>query len=161
MRKDNGPSRLRLRTYALTLLRATVGVIMATHGWMKLTDIAGTQRGFEQIGIPLPGVAAYLATVAEFLGGLGLIVGLLTPIAAFGVLVVMLVAIFAVHWPNGLLAQRGGFEYPLVLAAVALFFMLRGAGPLSMDAWLARRRGGTRAVRASLPPGQHPLEVLP
>ena len=159
MRKND--SRLRLRTYALTLLRATVGVIMATHGWMKVTHIASTQRGFADIGIPFPEVAAYFAAAAEFLGGLGLIVGLLTPIAAFGVLVVMLVAIFSVHWRNGLLAQEGGFEYPLVLAAVGLFFMLRGAGPLSVDAWLARRRGGTRAVRASVPPGQHPLEVLP
>jgi putative oxidoreductase len=159
MRKNH--SRLRLRTYALTLLRITVGLVMVTHGWMKMTDIAGTQRGFAQIGIPFSELAAYLAAAGEFLGGLGLIVGLLTPIAAFGVLAVMLVAIFSVHWRNGLLAQQGGFEYPLVLAAVALFFMLRGAGPVSLDAWLARRRGGTRTVRASVPPGQHPLEVLP
>src|SRR5262245_44850697 len=151
MRKNN--SRLRLRTYALTLLRVIVGFVMATHGWMKLVDIAGTQRGFAQIGIPFPEVAAYLAVAGEFLGGLGLIVGLLTPIAALGVLAVMVVAIFFVHWRNGLLGLRGGFEYPLVLAAVALFFMLRGAGPVSLDAWLARRRGGTRAVRASVPPG--------
>jgi putative oxidoreductase len=76
------------------------------------------------------------------------LIGLLTPIAAFGVACVMAVAILAVHGSNGLFAQDNGFEYPLTLFATAVFFLLRGPGPLSADA-LMRRASRTRGVDSS------------
>lgn len=125
--------------YALTLLRVTVGVIMVVHGWSKLTGYAEWSGTLESMGLPLAEVLAPLAIAGELGGGLGLILGALTPIAAAGVLTTMLVAIFTVHIDHGLLAENGGFEYPLTLAAVSLFFLVRGAGPFSVDHWVFGR----------------------
>jgi putative oxidoreductase len=132
---------------SLTGLRLGVGIIMVVHGWSKLTDVAGWQANLVGMGIPLPEIAGWLTIAGELLGGAGLLVGLLTPLAAFGVLCVMVGAIFLVHLENGLLASNNGFEYPLTLALVAAYFMIRGAGPVSLDAVLFK----TRAARHGAP----------
>lgn len=129
-----------LRPGALTLLRVTVGVIMVVHGWLKLTGYEGWQQNLAGMGVPLPEIAAPLAVAGELAGGVGLILGALTPVAAFGVLCVMLVAIFQVHLGNGLLAKNGGFEYPLTLAVISLFFIVRGGGPISVDRLIFGRK---------------------
>jgi putative oxidoreductase len=132
-------SQQRAEAVALTALRIVAGVILAVHGAMKLMDIPGTAQGFAALGIPYPDRAVYLAIAGELGGGLGLIVGLLTRVAALGVLSAMAVAIGYVHVGHGLLAKNGGWEYPLVLGLVALYFVTRGAGPASVDAWFSRR----------------------
>lgn len=132
----------------VTLLRIGTGLILAVHGAMKAMDVPGTAQGFAQLGIPYPQYAVYLAIAGELLGGLGLLVGLLTRVAAFGALCSMGVAIFFAHWGHGLLLKSGGFEYPLVLALVSLFFITHGAGPVSLDALAARRRE-TRPYRTA------------
>jgi putative oxidoreductase len=124
---------------ALTALRLGVGAIVAVHGWAKLSDIAGTTRSFELLAMPAPQLLVYLAIAGEFLGGLGLVVGLLTRVAALGPLCTMLVAILTVHLGHGLLAKNGGYEYPLVLLLVSGFFAVSGAGPWSFDALLEKR----------------------
>jgi putative oxidoreductase len=124
---------------ALTVLRFGVGAIMAVHGWAKLSDIAGTALSFEQLGLPAPKLLVCLAITGEFLGGLGLFVGLLTRVAALGPLCTMLVAILTVHLGHGLLAKNGGYEYPLILLLVSGFFAFNGAGPWSLDALLLQR----------------------
>jgi putative oxidoreductase len=124
----------------LTVLRVVVGVIMAVHGWMKVTDYSTWMQHVQQMSIPYPEFLGPISVAAELAGGIGLILGLLTPVAAFGVLCQMIVAIALVHAEHGLLAQNGGFEYPLTLAAVAFFFMLRGAGPVSLDHRIFSRR---------------------
>jgi putative oxidoreductase len=123
----------------LTALRIGVGAILAVHGAMKLMDVPGTAQSFAHLGIPYPQYAVYLAIAGELLGGLGLIVGLLTRVAAIGTLSAMAVAIVYAHLGHGLLAQNGGFEYPLMLALVSLFFVSHGAGPISLDAVAAHR----------------------
>lgn len=159
---DPGQTRAPL---TLTALRVGVGGIMVVHGSMKLGDVPGWVDTVTSLGIPIPQVAAWLAIAGEVLGGAGLVVGLLTPIAALGVLATMLTAIFTVHLDHGLLADRGGFEYPLTIALVAAFFIARGAGPFSLDAVLhgrARRptaqegAGGSRSIRTttSVPRGR-------
>jgi len=86
--------------------------------------------------------------MAEFLGGLGLIIGFLTRIAAFGVFVNMIVAILMVHSPNGFFmnwsgAQKGeGIEYHLLVLAITVVLMLRGAGAWSVDRILTQRQAG-------------------
>ncbi len=130
--------RSRLEPLALTLLRISTGIIMAAHGWDKLQNLNATVEQFGAMGIPKAGV--YLAIAGELGGGLGLIVGLLTPVAAFGVFCTMAVAILHVHLKNGLFAKDGGFEYPLTLAMVALYFIMRGAGPVSLDALFCRKK---------------------
>lgn len=125
---------------AVTVLRVGIGAILAVHGAMKLMDVPGTMQGFAHLGIPYPQYAVYLAIAGELLGGLGLIVGLLTRVAAVGTLSSMAVAIAYAHWGHGLLSQNGGFEYPLTLALVSLFFISHGAGPVSLDALASHRR---------------------
>lgn len=133
--KDRQPAVL-----ALTILRIGVGVVLIAHGWQKLSDVQGTAAMFAHHGIPHPTLSADLAILGEFFGGLGLALGVLTHLAALGPLLTMAGAIYFVHRDNGLFAQNGGFEYPLVLGLVALFFVVRGGGPLSVDAAFMHRR---------------------
>jgi putative oxidoreductase len=94
-------------------------------------------HGFESQGIPA--VFAFLAIAAEFFGGIGLIIGFLSRIAAFGITVNMIVAILAVNLQNGLSMnwsgqQKGeGFEYHLLVLAITISIMIVGAGAFSVD----------------------------
>ena len=136
----SGGVRKGFESLALTLLRISTGVIMAVHGWQKLMDIPQWIGKITEMGFPAPTAMAYLSIAGEFLGGLGLVFGFLTPLAALGVLAVMVVAIYKVHWPHGLLAMNNGFEYPMTLGFVALFFIFRGSGPLGIDALFCRKK---------------------
>jgi putative oxidoreductase len=133
-------SQRRAELVAATGLRIVVGLILATHGAMKLTDLHGTAQGFAQLGIPYPQYAAYFAVAGEFFGGIGLAVGLFTRLAAFGTLCTMAVAIGYVHIGHGLIAKNGGWEYPLTLALISLFFITHGAGNVSLDRLFTQRR---------------------
>jgi putative oxidoreductase len=148
---DAGPIRSVAGMTAYTLLRLVVGVIMVAHGAQKVTRVAAFEDTVADLGFPLPEVFARLAIAGELLGGAGLLVGLLTPIAAFGVLAVMVSAILTVHLDHGLFAERGGFEFPLTLACAALMFMLNGAGAFSLDAVIAKN-GGVRRVPSHVRP---------
>lgn len=129
-----------LEPLALTLLRIATGVIMATHGWQKFQDVPAWINTLQGMGVPAPQFSAYLSIAGELGGGLGLILGLLTPIAAFGVFCTMAVAVFKVHFKNGLLASANGFEYPMTLMLIGLYFIMRGAGPISLDALFCRKK---------------------
>ena len=128
----------------LTLLRLGLGIVFFAHGaqkvlgWFGGPGYAATMNMFTQhMGIPV--ALATIAIMAEFLGGIGLILGLLTRVAAFGIAVDMLVAMFMVHVPNGFFmnwtgAQRGeGFEFHLLAICIGLTVMVRGAGAFSID----------------------------
>lgn len=127
----------------LALLRLALGVVFFAHGaqkvlgWFGGLGYNGTLGMFAHMGIPE--VFAVLAILAEFLGGIGLILGFLTRIAAFGIAVDMLVAVALVHAPNGFFMnwtgnQRGeGFEFHVLAIAMALFAMVHGAGAFSID----------------------------
>ena len=128
----------------LTILRLVLGIVFFAHGAQKMLGwfggygFKGTMGFFtQQAHIPAP--LALLAICAEFFGGLGLIVGLLARVAAFGITCNMLVAILTVHLPNGLFMnwagnQKGeGYEYHLLAIAITLAIMIRGAGALSID----------------------------
>jgi len=129
---------------ATTILRLVLGIVFFAHGaqkalgWFGGYGFSGTM-GFFTETLHIPAVFAVLAIMAEFLGGLGLIFGLLTRIAAFGIAANMLVAIYAVHLPFGFFmnwsgAQKGeGFEYHLLVLAVTAFLMIKGAGAASLD----------------------------
>ena len=139
----------RAEDVAVTGLRVMVGIIFAVHGALKVMDVPGTVQGFAQLGIPYPQYAVYLAIAGEFLGGLGILVGLLTRVAALGAMCSMAVAIGYAHLDHGLLAKNGGWEYPLVLALVALYFVTHGAGPASIDALIKRGRRSAPQPRSS------------
>ena len=134
--------------WVLTTVRVVLGVVLFAHGAQKLLGWFGgpgfsaTLRTFrDQLRMPV--VLACLAIGAEFFGGLGLIVGLLTRVAALGIIITMTVAIFMVHSKFGFFMnwsgnQRGeGFEYHLVVIALAVVVMVKGAGAFSFDSALS------------------------
>lgn len=134
----------------LLALRLALGVIFFAHGaqkalgWFGGPGLAASVGGMGHMGIAPP--LAYLAIAAEFLGGLGLIFGVLARLSALGILVDMVVAVLLVHAKNGFfmnwqvqaghVAARGeGFEYHLLAIAIALMILLAGPGRLAlMDA---------------------------
>ena len=129
---------------ATTILRWVLGVIFFAHGAQKLLGWFGGYgfngtMGFFTGVMHIPAVFAFLAIAAEFFGGLGLILGLFTRLAAFGVLCNMIVAVAMVHrhfgfWMNWTGAQKGeGFEYHLLLIAASVFLIIHGAGAASID----------------------------
>jgi putative oxidoreductase len=134
----------------LALVRLGLGIVMFPHGAQKMLGWFGghgfdaTMASFTQHqGIPAP--LAFLAIAAEFFGSIGLILGCLSRIAAFGIFCTMTVAVLTVHLPNGFFmnwegAKRGeGFEYHLLAIAMALAVILGGAGAASIDRMIARR----------------------
>jgi putative oxidoreductase len=134
--------------FTLTIVRLVLGIVFFAHGAQKMLGwfggygFTGTMGFFtHQMGIPAP--LAFLAIAAEFFGGLGLLVGLLSRVAAFGIAVNMLVAILTVHIHNGFFMnwtgnQKGeGFEYHLLAIALLVVVMVKGAGALSIDRVLA------------------------
>jgi len=136
--------------FGLTILRLVIGVVFFAHGAQKMLGwfggygFHGTMGFFtQQMGIPAP--FAFLAICAEFFGGLGLIVGLLSRIAAFGIMCNMIVAVLTVHARNGFFMnwsgqQKGeGFEYHLLALAGLLVILIKGAGALSIDHALSGR----------------------
>jgi putative oxidoreductase len=133
---------------ATTILRLVLGVIFFAHGAQKLLGWFGGYgfngtMGFFTGVMHIPAVFAFLAIAAEFFGGLGLILGLFTRLAAFGVLCNMIVAVAMVHshfgfWMNWTGAQKGeGFEYHLLLIAASVFLIIHGAGAVSVDRLLS------------------------
>ena len=138
------------------ILRLAVGIVLIAHGLQKALGFDAWAGTVEQLGVPVPDLMAALAMAAELGGGALILLGFMTPLAAVAVFVTMMVAIVAVHLPNGLLAADNGFEYPLVLAASALFLLLHGPGPYSVDAWIASRARGPEVRR-----GRYPGHVVP
>ncbi len=141
-------------TAALTALRIGVGVILVAHGVQKLADPTMFSQAFAGFGIPYPGFAVWLAIAGELAGGLGLLLGFLTRIAALGPVCTMVVAIVSVHLGNGLFAANNGWEYPLTVMLTSLVFVFRGGGPISVDAMLRKARG--KPAEAELTFGQRP-----
>lgn len=124
---------------ALLVLRVIVGGLFACHGSQKLfgwfggSGAKGTASFFESVGLAPALPLALLAGTAELAGGLLLGLGLFVPVAALLLVGVMTTAIAAVHWRNGLWVTNGGFEYPLVMAAVAFAVAALGPGSISLD----------------------------
>ncbi|MEZ2122667.1 MULTISPECIES: DoxX family protein [unclassified Corynebacterium] len=134
----------------LLIIRIIFGVILTAHGFQKLFLIGPGQVGetFSQISsLPAPGIMAWIAILVELLGGLALIVGIATRIAAAAAALVMAGAMVTVHLGNGFFSMDGGIEYTLMLTAVGVALVLTGAGRFSLDAKLER---GTREQAATV-----------
>ncbi|MBI3026587.1 DoxX family protein [Candidatus Woesearchaeota archaeon] len=112
-----------------------MGVIFAYHGYLKLFvagALPGTAAFFAQIGIPLANVSAVIVAFAEFFGGLLLILGVATKWTALMLIFEMLVAFFMVHFKNGLLVSKGGYEFVLLILAALVVILANGAGAFSI-----------------------------
>jgi len=124
----------------LLVLRLVLGLTMAAHGGQKLFGwfggygIAGTGGFLEKLGFRPGKVHAGLAGAAEFVGGLLIALGLLTPVGAALVIAVMVTAIGSVHLPKGFFVTDGGFEYNLLIIASSVALVFAGPGAYSLDA---------------------------
>jgi putative oxidoreductase len=141
------------------LLRATVGGFFVGHGTQKLFGWFGghglknTAQGFESMGLRPGHVHATAAGLAEAGGGLGLLLGAETPLAASAITATMLTAINRVHLKNGPWVTNGGYEYNAVLIAAALTLAELGPGPISVDALRGVDRSGPVWALAALAAG--------
>ena len=145
---------------ATTILRLVLGVVFFAHGaqkmlgWFGGPGFTGTM-GFFTGYLHIPAPFAFLAIAAEFFGGLGLILGFFTRVAAFGIAANMVVAIAMVHGTFGFFmnwtgTQKGeGFEYHLMALAMTAFLLIRGAGAYSIDRAIGTATA-SRAVQPSL-----------
>ena len=127
----------------LSLIRLVVGLTLASHGAQKLFGwfggygVSGTGQFLESLGFVPGRRAALLSGLTETGSGLLLALGLLTPLAAAGIVAVMLVAAISVHRSKGFFVSDGGYEYNLVQAAATVGVAFIGPGAWSLDAALA------------------------
>ncbi len=140
--------------WALLPLRLIIGFGFMAHGFAKLS--AGPQKFagmLQTIGIPAPGLAAWMTALVEFFGGLAVMAGAFIPIVSIPLAIVMLVALFTIHLPFGFssiklmgITESGpqfgtpGYEVNLLYLAGLLTLVLGGAGPLSIDNMLTHRK---------------------
>jgi putative oxidoreductase len=136
-------------------LRAALAAVFIVHGSGKLFGgLEGFSGMLGGMGVPLPGVMAWVVALTEFVGGIFMALGLLVRLVALGHMAIMLVAIFTVHLsqgfklhgilgPNGQ-PQAAGFEFQFALLMIALALLIRGAGPLSLDRVIRKRWSRSR-----------------
>ena len=122
----------------LLILRCTVGIVMIAHGYNHIFrggKIEGTGRWFESLGMKPGKLHAWLASITELGAGLLLLLGLFTPLAAAGVVGVMLVAWITNHLHNGFFIFRPGegWEYVMTLTMCGIVIGALGAGRWSLD----------------------------
>lgn len=129
---------------AWLVLRVTVGASLIPHGMQKLF-MAFNGPGMDKFiaglagrGFVAPTLMGWLVALTEFVGGTLLALGLLTRPAAAAVFVFMMVAVFSTHLPNGFFWTDKGFEYPLMWGIAALFYVVQGGGPYSLDRAIGR-----------------------
>jgi putative oxidoreductase len=141
----NGHDNSWAENWGLVPLRLAVGLVFVVHGAQKLFvfGLGGTAGFMAKVGIPLPSVAAVVVTAVEILGGLALVLGLGTRLAAALLAFEMLIVILTVRLKAGFL---GGYEFEFTLFAASLSLVLLGAGPVTAKTVIAR--GATPAAQA-------------
>lgn len=139
------------RDFSALFLRVTLAVVLFPHGAQKMLGWFGG-KGLEptlqhfQSDLNIPLVFGILAIAAEFLGAVGLFLGLLTRVAAFAVAVEMVAAVYLVHlnfgfFMNWMGQQTGeGFEYHILVFGICLALLLKGGGSWSIDRAITGRR---------------------
>lgn len=127
------------------VLRVPTGIILAAHGAQKLFawfggyGLEGTGQWMESIGLAPGFLMALLAGSAEFFGGIALILGLLTRPAAIVSAFTMVIAIFSVHFSNGLFMSNNGYEFALSLLVITVALAIQGGGKFSVDKAIASK----------------------
>ena len=126
-------------------LRIPAAIIFIAHGAQKLFawfggyGLEGTGQWMASIGLEPGYQMALLAGSAEFFGGIALLIGLMVRPAALVLAVTMLVAIYSVHFVNGLFMSANGYEFALALLAISVSLVISGAGKFSVDNLLKKK----------------------
>lgn len=123
----------KLSAFPLLLIRGVLAYGFFEPAKTKWTNISGVSEWFGSLGMPFPTLNAYLAAGTEALGVILLLLGLGTRIITIPLIVVMLVAIFTVHWSNGFAAGDNGFEIPLYYLIMLITLVIFGGGKWSLD----------------------------
>jgi putative oxidoreductase len=124
---------------ALLIVRVIVGLLMIGHGsqkmfgWFGGSGFVQTQGFLKSVGFKPAAFWTLVGTLGELGGGVLFLLGLLTPLGAVAIFASMLMAVLKFHWKAGLWAQKGGYEYPLVLALTSLAIGMVGGGNYSLD----------------------------
>ena len=122
-----------LSSFSLFIARITVAYGFYEPAMQKWGNIENVAQWFGSIGIPMPLLNAYMAATTEIIGVVLLTLGLMTRLISIPLIVVMLVAIFTVHLPNGFSAGDNGFEIPFYYMLFLMLFLSHGAGKFSLD----------------------------
>jgi putative oxidoreductase len=138
------------RDLVLLLSRIGLGIVFIAHGWQKFrtNGLDATAAMFDQMGVPAPTLSAYYATGIELLGGIALILGVLTPVVGALLALDMVGALAFVHLSNGIFAADGGWELVGVLGLLSLTLAVVGAGRVSLDSIFNRSSSGRAKVAA-------------
>ena len=127
---------------ALLILRVVIGLTVAAHGAQKLfgwwdgPGMKGWTGAMNHMRIRPAAPWAWMSAFAEFFGGIGLALGLLTPLPSLAIAGSMLVAIALVHWPHGFFSTKGGLEFNLSILAAVAAIAIAGPSAYSLDAAL-------------------------
>ena len=133
-----------LAPLAWPLVRFMAGLFLMPHGAQKLFGwfggggLEGTAGWFAKVGFEPAMPLAVVVGATEFFGGLLVAIGLLTRPAAAAAFILLAVAVFGVHMPNGFFNVKGGYEYPMLWGFLMLAIAFRGGGVLSVDARIGR-----------------------
>ena len=131
----------RLQPLALLVMRLILGAIMIAHGYHKV--FGGFHHHMEMVGsLGLPRWMAYLSAGTEFFGGIGIVLGLFTRFFSLAFAIEMSIAIWKVHFKNGLMGN-GGYEFPLALATIVLALLCFDGGPWGLT-FGGRSRGARK-----------------
>ena len=149
------PNSIRILDTALLMLRASLGMMIFVHGYNKMFrggGIAGTGKWFQAIGMRPGKFHAAMAATTEMALGVLLVIGLLTSLAAAGLIAVMLVAFWTAHRGKGFMITGEGWEYVALIAVMSLVCAMLGPGGLSLDAEfdIAQRLDGGTGLGVAL-----------
>jgi len=132
----------RLQPFALFVMRLALGAILIAHGYHKVWG--GFHHHMDFVGsLGLPRWLAYLSTGTEFIGGIGLVLGLFTRFFSLAVVIEMAVVIWKVHWKNGLMGPMG-YEFPMAVGTIAFALLCFGGGPWGFN---FGKGGGARKAK--------------
>ena len=118
--------------WGVTVLRIVTGILYAEHGYGKFQGLDGTAGFFGKLGIPLPELMAVVVASVEGIGGVLVVLGLLTRVVSAFQAFIVLVAIALVHFDNGMFGE-GGYDSALLLMVASLCLVLEGGGKASLD----------------------------
>ncbi len=140
-RIDNAVSQIlnKFQSFFLLLARLILAYGFYEPAMNKWNNIDSVAQWFGSIGIPFPTLNAYMAATTETLGVILLAIGFLTRIISVPLMIIMLVAIYTVHYANGFSAGDNGFEIPLYFLVFLGLFMSHGAGKFSVDYFLSKK----------------------
>jgi uncharacterized membrane protein YphA (DoxX/SURF4 family) len=127
------------RDIAIGLVRVAVALVFIYHGWAKVSGMEGTLGFFSMLGIPawLTYIVAYL----EFFGGIAMLFGFFVEYIAPIFAIIMLVAIYLVHWSKGFNSMNGGYEFQLVLLLASIGLSLAGSRCFILDKIMGKNSG--------------------